>query len=468
MRDYDGNIRLKVKLDTKGIKEQSDELKSKAEDALKPVASETPTKKAAQNFSKMTRGISRALKRIKDMMLGAFVFSVISKGIQNALGYLKEMVIKNDALNNSLGQVKGNLETTFITAVQAIMPAIEKLADILATVTSYISAFVAGMFGKTAKEAQTAAKEISDAAKKAKGGMAGFDEINAISSSDAGIEAVFGADTEGLKEFNAFIRENKELIEGVIIVLGILVAAVAAYNVATAIAAITTNAVAWPILAVVAAIAAIVAAVILVIKYWDEICDAAKATWDFIAAVFTAAVNWIYDKIIEPIGEFFKGVWDGIVSGAKLAWWGIKVGIISMVNFVIKVINAMVAGILAPLNLVIAGLNKIPGINIKPLALSIPTIDLPPLPALAQGAVVPRSKPFAAILGDNTQETEVVSPLSTMKQALFEVLAEYGGLDNGEKTIILNIDGREFGRAVTKYGGAEGLRHGAKLAIKNA
>ena len=31
---------------------------------------------------------------------------------------------------------------------------------------------------------------------------------------------------------------------------------------------------------------------------------------------------------------------------------------------------------------------------------------------------------FAAILGDNNRETEVVSPLSTMKQALKEALEE--------------------------------------------
>jgi hypothetical protein len=36
---------------------------------------------------------------------------------------------------------------------------------------------------------------------------------------------------------------------------------------------------------------------------------------------------------------------------------------------------------------------------------------------------VPPNSEFLALLGDNKKETEIVSPLSTMKQALSEVLA---------------------------------------------
>jgi hypothetical protein len=47
------------------------------------------------------------------------------------------------------------------------------------------------------------------------------------------------------------------------------------------------------------------------------------------------------------------------------------------------------------------------------------------IPRLAQGTVVPPNmSEFLALLGDNKKETEVVSPLSTIKQALQEVMAE--------------------------------------------
>lgn len=57
------------------------------------------------------------------------------------------------------------------------------------------------------------------------------------------------------------------------------------------------------------------------------------------------------------------------------------------------------------------------------------------IPGLASGTVVPANYgQFAAILGDNKREPEVVSPLSTMKQALAEVIAE-----QGKQPIVLNV-----------------------------
>lgn len=73
-----------------------------------------------------------------------------------------------------------------------------------------------------------------------------------------------------------------------------------------------------------------------------------------------------------------------------------------------------------------------------------------PLPQLATGTVVPRqSKEFAAILGDNNRETEVVSPLSTMKQAFKEALAEAGiGQGGSNVTVVLEGDAKGVFRLV--------------------
>lgn len=56
------------------------------------------------------------------------------------------------------------------------------------------------------------------------------------------------------------------------------------------------------------------------------------------------------------------------------------------------------------------------------------------VPGLATGSVVPPNREFLAVLGDNKTETEVVSPLSTIKQALMEALQESGGT-SGNVTI---------------------------------
>lgn len=92
-----------------------------------------------------------------------------------------------------------------------------------------------------------------------------------------------------------------------------------------------------------------------------------------------------------------------------------------------------------------------------PSSMQIPTyggsITLPRIPALAQGAVIPPSMhEFIARLGDNNRETEVVSPISTMKTAFIEAMAEMGfmGGISGDIHVHVDIDGREIGRAVVR------------------
>lgn len=53
-------------------------------------------------------------------------------------------------------------------------------------------------------------------------------------------------------------------------------------------------------------------------------------------------------------------------------------------------------------------------------------------PRLAQGAVLPPNKPFLAMVGDQTNGTNVEAPLATIKQALIEAL--------GEQTITLDVN----------------------------
>ena len=76
------------------------------------------------------------------------------------------------------------------------------------------------------------------------------------------------------------------------------------------------------------------------------------------------------------------------------------------------------------------------------------------IPMLASGAVVPPNNQFLAMLGDNKTETEVVSPLSTMKEALMEALAE------SNQHITVNIDGRQLFDIIVGQNNAEVRRTG--------
>lgn len=70
------------------------------------------------------------------------------------------------------------------------------------------------------------------------------------------------------------------------------------------------------------------------------------------------------------------------------------------------------------------------------------------IPRLAAGTVVPPNREFMALLGDNTAETEVVSPLSTMKQALLEALQESGMTGGGNVEVKLVVDSATLARVV--------------------
>ena len=142
-----------------------------------------------------------------------------------------------------------------------------------------------------------------------------------------------------------------------------------------------------------------------------------KGIIQFIVGVFTG--DW--DKAWEGIKNIFGGIWEGIVGVVKGA-----------INLVIDLINGMIAGIEKALNWVVDMINKLeitnPFTGDEIWSPNVPRFKFGRIPKLATGTVVPSNNgEFLAMLGDNKRETEVVSPLSTMKQALIEALMEYGG-----------------------------------------
>ena len=150
-----------------------------------------------------------------------------------------------------------------------------------------------------------------------------------------------------------------------------------------------------------------------VVNIAGHIIDALSGVIDFLTGVFTG--NW--EKAWEGIKEVFRGIWNVIIDLLE--------GFINMIIGGLNKINVSVPDWVPEIG------GKSFGFNLEPIS----------IPRLATGTVVPRqSREFAAILGDNNRETEVVSPLSTMKQAMLEALSEYGGGGNGDVYISANGD----------------------------
>lgn len=148
----------------------------------------------------------------------------------------------------------------------------------------------------------------------------------------------------------------------------------------------------------------------------------------FLTGVFSG--NWA--QAWQGVKDIFKGTFNGIIMIAERA-----------LNFIVDKLNSL--SFTVP--------SWVAGIGGKRFSFNIPRVTLP---RLATGTVVPpRAGEFAAILGDNNRETEVVSPLSTMKQAFMEAIAEAGGLGGGDVNVYLEGDAEGVFRLVrtehTKY-----------------
>ena len=175
---------------------------------------------------------------------------------------------------------------------------------------------------------------------------------------------------------------------------------------------------------------------------------------NFIRGVVTT-VGLILKTMLTTIGQVFENIYTTItefIFNGKESFKGFWTDI---VNMAINALNSLIKAIESGLNKILGslsstGISDFVGdklhINI-PTSVSLDTI--PNIPGLAQGAVIPPSMgDFIARLGDNNAETEIVSPISTMKQALMEAMQEMGG--SGEYHIHVDVDGREIAKAVVR------------------
>ncbi len=165
---------------------------------------------------------------------------------------------------------------------------------------------------------------------------------------------------------------------------------------------------------------------------------------------FLTMVKNIISHVIDILSGLINFVTGVFTGNWKQAWEGVKDVLMGILNVIIDKAEGSINRIIGALNAISFDIpDFVPGIGGKHFGFSITPVSLP---RLATGTVVPRhSREFAAILGDNNRETEVVSPLSTMKQAMIEAIQESGiGSQSNSGDIVVNIDGREVFRAVKK------------------
>lgn len=169
------------------------------------------------------------------------------------------------------------------------------------------------------------------------------------------------------------------------------------------------------------------------------------------SGAFSAAWNAI-KSFGSQIAHGAADLWNKITSGASRMWDSIKNSGRDRLNGIISLVERCINTVVNKANRISWNIpDWVPGIGGKKFGFNLPTVSIP---RLATGTVVPRNYgEYTAILGDNKREPEVVSPLSTMKQAVREVMNELGG-DNSRPisiSIYTTLDGKVVGQSVIEY-----------------
>lgn len=244
---------------------------------------------------------------------------------------------------------------------------------------------------------------------------------------------------------------------------------------------------------VVAIIAAIVQAVL---ELWNQVLapliswllatfgPVFKDVFNAIGTVVKTIIKVICDKIdmaltalkgiIDFLTGVFKGDWEGAWNAIKQIFFGVfdslhkkaadvLNGIKELVGNVVQGVKDLVSGLGdlggAIANKVSSAWNAVTSGSPAQQSMEAPLASLP-VPALARGAVIPPNHRFLAMLGDQTNGTNVEAPLETIQEALAEVLAAQGGQDI---TIRFAGDLAQLVRLLNPYIDKENNRRGARL-----
>lgn len=210
--------------------------------------------------------------------------------------------------------------------------------------------------------------------------------------------------------------------------------------------------------------------------FLDNFVDYGKEKFQEFSDVVKEITGFNLDEWVKDAWESVKQFWTENISPIFTKKWWEDLGK-TCINGLISGFEGGINGILSAfesmINWIVDGLNKI--------SFDIPDwlgggtfgINLPranfgrvSIPRLAQGAIIPPNREFLAVLGDQKQGTNIEAPADLIKQKVMEAMIEMGGNFGGGNTeVVLEMDGRELGRAIVEQGNKENRRIGTRLVI---
>ena len=476
---------------------QLDRLQKKQADLNKTDLS--GVQKSIENVGKST---SKVITKMGKWALGIFA-------IESAYGFVRQAMASVSEYNE---QISSDVEYIRFAMASMLQPVIEGLINLAYKLLTYVNYIAKAWFGVDlfANASANAMNKSAKSAEKMKKSLAGFDEMNVLN--DNGSTGAMGAvapsfdlaspEDVQIPSWIQWIADNKDIvIAGLMGISGALIAVhlgltlIQGLGIGIILAGIVTliqgivdfiKDPSWTnFLTILQGIALVISGIAILIGGWIvalaslgvAIVSYVIKNWDKVKEILSEVGSWVYDNIIKPVGDFFVGLWDGIVNGVKTAVQWVKGAFSSVVSFFsnliqkilglfknigIKtanviggafktVINGVLKAIENILNFPIKSINKlidvinaVPGINIS----TLPTFKLP---RLAKGGIINqpgRGIPVgSAIGGERGQEGVIPLTDSQQMQLLGEAIGKHINLN---ATIPIYMGNRQIAREIKK------------------
>lgn len=197
-------------------------------------AANNPAKKAKRLLDKINKQMEKLVKRVAGLAQRVFIFSMITAAFRSIRSWLGNIVKTNSDAVAQIQKFKAAVLVMAQPLVDVIVPAFEKILEVLTTVASYGAAITSSLFGTTVEDSKKAAEnlydesqaldETGDSAKKAEKSLASFDEINQLSGSNDAQDSKKDEAEANKPDFKGVLEKKLDelaaLISGALLVLG--------------------------------------------------------------------------------------------------------------------------------------------------------------------------------------------------------------------------------------------------------
>jgi hypothetical protein len=144
-------------------------------------------------------------------------------------------------------------------------------------------------------------------------------------------------------------------------------------------------------------------------KQFEFVKQVAGLAWTTIKTVFSEVAGWFSEHVLDPVSQTFKKFINGLIGFVE-----------GLINFFVRGINKIIDAA----NSLSFDIPEILGGGT--IGFDLARISEVKLPRLATGAVIPPNREFLAVLGDQKSGTNIEAPLSTIEQAVENVLNRRG------------------------------------------